>query len=85
MPLPVTSCDAIPPGGDYGSADKMFHRHLTSGFCVFIPQACLHSKAQPSWPETFFRRLPNPDPSGLVRTGDAGRQRHAVHIFRRRS
>ena len=46
-PLPVTSCDAIPPGGYYASADKMFHRHLLLGSAFLIPQACLHIKAQP--------------------------------------
>ena len=81
-PIPVTSCDAIPPGGNYASADKMFHRHLLLGAAFLIPQACLGIKAQPLWPESSSRRLPNPDTSGLVRTADARHQRHAVHIFR---
>jgi hypothetical protein len=84
-PLPVTSCDAIPPGGNYASADKMFHRHSLLGSAFLIPQACLCIKAQPLWPEASSRRLPNPDTSGLVRTADARRQRHAVHIFRVKS
>jgi hypothetical protein len=46
-PLPVTSCDAIPPGGNYASADKMFHRYSLLGAAFLIPQACLCIKAQP--------------------------------------
>jgi hypothetical protein len=63
-PLPVTSCDAIPPDGNYASADKMFHRHLLPGAAFLIPQACLYIKAQPLRPEASSRRLPNPDSRG---------------------
>jgi len=78
----VTSCDAIPPGGNYASAAKCFHVTRFWVLRFLIPQACLCIKAQPLWPEASSRRLPNPDTSGLVRTADARRQRHAVHIFR---
>jgi hypothetical protein len=92
-PLPVTSCDAIPPGGYYASADKMFHRLLLLGAAFFIPQACFCIKAQPlsREAEAFYancgrNRLsggsPIPAIQGPVRTADARHQRHAVHIFR---
>jgi hypothetical protein len=46
-PLPVTSCDAIPPGGNYASADKMFHRHLLLGSAFLYPKRAFASRRNP--------------------------------------
>jgi hypothetical protein len=70
---PATSCDAIPPGGNYASADKISHRHSLPGFAILLPQACHCIKSQSLHFGIVFNAATQPWLQ-LIHTADARHQ-----------